>query len=85
MALLQYTTTADEDAAIAWATARGNASRAAQGLPTKTAAEYFADLVRSALASYATQRAEADAAKVADAYKAADAAKQASVKTTLGV
>jgi len=82
---LIYSTTPEEDAAVAFVVERANQARATAGLEPKTAQDYFNEVVAGVIASYAAQKAAYEAEQVKAAYQTADPMVKDEVRTKLGV
>lgn len=85
MATYTINTNAAEEAAIAWAVARVNVQRAADGKPELTKAELLDFFVRQQVTPAAAQMREDEDGAVSAAFKAASQAKRQQAKTVLGL
>lgn len=85
MASFTITTTAAEDAGIAFALAQFNAERAARGQGPVTAGQYVQARLHDVLQGWASQQNAADPVTLAQAFQQADPTVKAQVKGLLGV
>ena len=82
MASITITTTAKQDAFIAWALTRENTRRELHGLPPLTFSGY---VLGELIASWGAQMAEEESNVMIEKYRQATAAEQAAIKATLKI
>ena len=85
MATFTITTTAAEDATLAFALPLVNAQRLADGKPPFTTADLVDFFVRQQVMAYRQGMLDDETTRVRAAFEAAPAAKRQQVKTVLGV